>query len=435
MSLDQRLREGLEGLDALESTPPPSVVETVVARGRRKRWVRRAATGAVALAAAISAVVAAPRTIDALSSDGESRPAVPGDRLGLITTVAGTGAPGLSGDGGPANAAEINYPIDLAFDGAGNLYILELGYGQLDYNVRVRRVDPTGRISTVAGLGAPGEAGQLVLGTTFGSTGLAVDAEGTVYLGGGDGPDIDNRVIRVDPSGDVTTVAGTGEPGFSGDGGPATKAKLANVWDVAVDGEGNVYIAGARRIRRVDTSGVITTIAGTGITGFSGDGGPAASAQTGRVTGVAVGPSGDVFFIDLGAHVPPTRPPTVGNGQIRRIDGTGVITTIAGMDEEGPCFSGDGGPATKAHFCGPEHLWVDLQRNVWVADSYNNRIRVIDADGIVTTVAGTGVRGYSGDGEPALQAQLDLPSGVAVGPDGAIYIADSENNRVRQVVL
>jgi len=433
MSLNQRLKEGLEGLDALESAPPPQVVDAVLLRGRRHRRVRRATTGAVALAVALAALVLTPKALDALRSADERRPAFRGVESGVITTVAGTGAPGLSGDGGPATRAEINYPADLAFDGEGNLYILELGYWQLGYPARVRQVDAAGRITTVVGPGAPGEAGRLVLGTTFASTGLAVDAEGTVYLGGGDGPDIDNRVIRVDPSGDVTTVAGTGEPGSSGDGGPATEAKLANVWDVAVDDEGNVYIAGARRIRRVDTSGVITTIAGTGITGSSGDGG-AVTAETGRVTGVAVGPSGDVFFIDLGAHIPPTRPPTVGNGQIQRIDGAGVITTIAGVDER-PCFSGDGGPATKAHFCGPEHLWVDPQGNVWVADSYNNRIRVIDTAGIVTTVAGTGVRGYSGDGGSALQAQLDLPSGVAVGPDGAIYIADSENNRVRQVVL
>ena len=434
MSLDERLRDGLEGLDALESAPPASVVDAVLGRGRRSRWSRRLGAGVLALAAAIAVIILGPRALDALRSADERRPAFPGVESGVITTVAGTGAPGLSGDGGPATAAEINYPGDLAFDGAGNLYILELGYGQLGYNVRVRRVDPTGRISTVAGLGAPGEAGQLVLGTTFGSTGLAVDAEGTVYLGGGDGPDIDNRVIRVDPSGDVTTVAGTGEPGSSGDGGPATEAKLAHVWDVAIDDEGNVYIAGARRIRRVDTSGVITTIAGIGVPGFSGDGG-AATVETGRVTGVAVGPSGDVFFIDLGAHIPPDRHLALSNGQIQRIDGAGVITTIAGVGEERPCFSGDGGPATKAHFCGPEHLWVDPEGNVWVADSYNNRIRVIDTAGIVTTVAGTGVRGYSGDGGYALQAQLDLPSGVAVGPDGALYIADSENNRVRQVVL
>lgn len=423
MSLDERLRDGLEGLDALESAPPASVVDAVLGRGRRSRWSRRLAAGALALATALAVIILGPGALDALRSADERRPAVPAVGPGLITTVAGTGAQGLTGDGGLATAAAINYPVDLAFDGQGNLYILELGYGQLGYNVRVRRVDPVGRISTVAGLGAPGEAGQLVLGTTFGSTGLAVDAEGTIYLGGGDGPDIDNRVIRVDPSGDVTTIAGTGQPGSHGDGGPATEAKLANVWDVAVDEEGNVYIAGGKRIRKVDTSGVITTIAGNGIPGFSGDGGPAATAQISRVTGVAVGPSGGVYFIDYG------------NDRIRRIDSAGVITTIAGSGEEAPCFSGDGGPATEAHFCGPEHLWVDPEGNVWVADSYNNRIRVIDIDGFVTTVAGTGARGYSGDGEPALQAQLDLPSGVAVGPDGAIYIADSENDRVRKVLL
>jgi hypothetical protein len=200
MSLDQRLREGLEGLDGLESAPPPRVVDSVLRRGRRHRRVRRATTGALTLVAALAALVLTPKGLDALRSADEPRPAFPGGEFGVITTVAGTGAAGMSGDDGPATAAEINYPVDLAFDGEGNLYILELGYWRLGYNVRVRRVDPTGRISTVAGLGAPSEAGRLVLGTTFGSTGLAVDAKGTVYLGGGDGPDIDNRVIRVHDS-------------------------------------------------------------------------------------------------------------------------------------------------------------------------------------------------------------------------------------------
>jgi hypothetical protein len=420
MSLDERLRAGLEGLDALESAPPPRVVETVVARGRRQRWVRRTVAGAVALAAAISAVVVAPSAIDALSSDGERRPAVAGDRLGLITTVAGTGAPGLSGDGGPATAAEINYPVDLAFDGEGNLYILELGYGQLGYNVRVRRVDPMGRISTVAGPGARGDAGQLVLGTTFGSTGLAVDAGGTIYLGGGDGPDINNRVIRVDPSGDVTTMAGTGEPGSSGDGGPATEAKLAHVWDVAVDDEGNLYISADNRIRKVDTSGIITTIAGTGVPGFSGDGGLAVAAQLDSPLGIAVDPYGNIVFIDAQ------------NQRIRRIDAQGVITTIVGNGEIG--FSGDGGPATDARIHTPEHLWVDDEGNIYVADTYNRRVRKIDTDGIITTVAGNGTQAFSGDGGPATSAGLAKISGVAVGPDGALYIADSRHNRVRRVL-
>ena len=422
MSLDERLRQGLEGLDALEGAPHDHVVDAVLGRGRRSRWNRRLAAAAVALAAVI-AVVVAPKTLDALRSASERRPAVPGGELGLITTVAGTGTPGLAGDGGQATSADVNYPVDLGFDGDGSLYILELGYGQLGYNVRVRKVDAAGRITTVAGLGAPGDAGRLVLGTTFGTTGLAVDVEGNVYLGGGDGPDIVNKVIRVDPSGTVTTIAGTGQPGFSGDGGPATEATLEHIWDVAIDRRGNVYVSAGRRLRRVDTSGTITTIVGTGASGFSGDGGPAIEAQVGRITGVAVDAYDNIYFIDYG------------NDRIRAIDRQGIITTIAGPGPDKPCFSGDGGPATEAHLCGPEHLWVDEDGKVYIADTFNRRIRMVDTNGFITTVAGNGSQALNGDGGPARLAGLSKVSGVAVGPDGALYIADSGHNRVRRVLL
>jgi hypothetical protein len=420
MSLDERMRVGLEGLDALEGAPADRLVDAVLRRGRRARWGRRLTAGALALAAALAAIVITPKALDALRSVGERRPAVPGGGLGIITTIAGTGEPGLSGDGGPATSADVNYPVDLALDGEGNLYILELGNGRLGYNVRVRKVDAAGRITTVAGIGAAGEAGRLVLGTTYGTTGLAVDLEGNVYLGGGDGPDIDNRVIRVAPSGRVTTVAGTGDPGVSGDGGPATRAELQNVWDVAVDLEGSVYIAAGSRIRRVDPRGVITTIAGTRF-GFSAGGFRRADR---RVTGVTVDQFGDVFFIDYS------------NGRIRKIDAEGTISTVAGpgRPEGDECFFGEDVPATQAIFCGPEHLDVDAFGNVYVADTFNNRIRMIDANGMIRTIAGSGSDGYSGDGGPALEASLSKPSGVAVGPDGAIYVADSENDRVRQVV-
>ena len=418
MSLDERLREGLEGLDALELAPPATLVDAVADRGRHLRWVRRITAASVALAAAVAGLMIGPKVLDLVSA--EPRPAQPATGERIITTVVGTGARSSSGDGGPATKAEVEYPIDLAFDGQGNLYVLEHGNPP-----SVRKVDTSGQVTSVVGPGAPGEAGYLDLATTFSPSGLAVDLEGNVYIGGGDGPDIKDRVIRVDPTGDVTTVAGTGQPGSSGDGGPATEAKLANVWDVAVDDEGNVYIAGGRRIRRVDTSGVITTIAGTGIPGFSGDGGPAASAQISRITGVAVGPSGDVYFIDLG------------NGRIRQIDSAGVITTIAGPgSQQGPgCFFGEDVPATQAVFCGPEHLALDGFGNVYVADTYSHRIRLIDTHDVITTVAGSGVDGYSGDGGPAAEALLSEPSSVAVGPDGTIYIADSGNDRVRKVVL
>jgi sugar lactone lactonase YvrE len=424
MSLDDRLRQGLERLDAIESLPSNDLVDSIVLRGRRKRWVRRVVTASVALAAAIAGVVIAPKVLD--RSAGETRPALPYGDVGSITTVAGTGVAWTTGDGGRADQAGIEYPIDLDFDGEGNLYILEHGS-----TPRVRRVDASGQISTVVGPEASGEAAGLDLSDTFSPSGLAVDAEGNVYLGGGEGEDLENRVIRVDPSGDVTIVAGTGQPGVSGDGGPATEARLRRVWDVAVDARGNLYISGQARIRKVDTSGVITTLAGTGEAGFAGDGGPAVAAQLRFVTGIAADKEGNVFFIDYGDER--------SNDRIRRIDNEGIITTVAGPGSfrgRGECaFLGEGVPAEEAELCGAEHLWVDEQGNVYIADTYNHRIRMIDTNGIIRTVAGSGTDGYSGDGGPALQASLSEPSSVAVGPDGALYIADSDNNRVRRVIL
>ena len=420
MSLEERLRQGLEGLDALEGTPPDMVVDAVLGRGRRSRWTRRLMAAAVTLAVAFAALVVAPKALDALRSAEDRHPATPKGEVGVITTIAGTGTKGTSGDDGPATEAEINAPIDLDFDVEGNLYILEMGYP-----VRVRKLEASGRITTVAGPGAPGQAGRLVLGSTFGSTGLAVDVQGNVYIGGGDGPDIAYRVIRVDPSGRVTTVAGTGEPGNSGDGGPAVEAQLRGVWDIALDLRGNLYIAGNSRIRRVDTNGVITTIVGGGSAGFSGDGGPAVDAQIDRVTGVTVDGLGNVYFIDYR------------NGRIRRIDTSGIITTVAGPGDKkrNECFFGEGVPATQAIFCGPEHLDVDRSGNIFVADTYNRRIRRIDTSGIINTIAGNGSQAFSGDGGPATLAGLSKISAVAVGPDGAVYIADSGHDRVRRVAL
>jgi trimeric autotransporter adhesin len=418
MSLDERLRDGLASLDALDERAPDRILPDVVHRGRRLRWARRLAAGAVTLAAAVAAVVIAPKALDALRSSEDGRPAGPYETHSVITTVAGNGTASSYGDGGPAREAEIEYPVDLAFDGVGNLYILEHGP-----TPRVRKVDASGQITTVVGPEATGEAGELDLATTFSPTGLAVDGQGNVYLGGGDGPDIDEMVIRVDPTGQVSIFAGTGQRGFSGDGGPATAAKLANVWDVAADGGGNMYISAGSRIRKVDRSGIITTIAGTGTRGFSGDGGPAVKAHLDHVTGVAVDTNGNVYFVDYR------------NGRIRRIETRGITTTIAGPGEGRACFSGDGGPATEASLCGPEHLWADAEGNVYLADTGNHRIRLIDTDGIIRTVTGSGIDGYSGDGGPALQASLSEPSSVAVGPDGALYIADSANNRVRRVIL
>jgi len=382
-----------------------AVITGIVRGARRRRRIRRAVAAALVLAVGLAAVILAPKALEAVRSDRRV-PASP-HGVGIITTVAGDGTAGTAGDGGPATDAAVRYPLDLAFDPEGNLYILQYFPGT------VRKVDRSGTITTVFA----GEAGHTDISSSQSATGLAVDTAGRIYVAQNEA----NKVLRIDPSSDVSTVAGTGQAGFSGDGGLAANATLRHIWDVAVDVEGNVYISADNRIRKVDTSGIITTIAGTDIPGFSGDGGPADAAELDSPSGVAVDPEGNVYFID-------TR-----NQRIRRIDAQGIITTIAGNGEVG--YSGDGGPATDARLHSPEHLWVDAEGNVFVADTYNRRVRKIDTDGIITTVAGNGSQSFSGDGGPATLAGLAKVSGVAVGPDGALYIADSAHDRVRKVVL
>ena len=418
MALDPRVRAGLRGASARMPDPLQYVrVSSIITRGRRRRLVHRVRMAIVVLAAIIATAAVSPFVLREIRRWNTSEPAMPQPPApATIATIAGNGLTVSSGDGGPAAEAAVPYPIDVDFDAAGNLYILEHAAPQ-----HVRLVDPSGVITTVVGPGAPGEAGTIDLSGTFGVTGLAVDAEGNVYLAGGRGGITETRVLRIDTSGDVTTVAGTGKSGVSGDGGPATEAELRNMWDIDVDGLGNLYIGTAGRIRKVDANGIVTTIAGTGTNGFSGDGGAATEAQLSRLTGVTADVDGNVYFVDF--------------GRIRRIDTNGIITTIAGPGRQGVCYSGDGGPATEADLCSPEHLAVAPDGAVYIADTNNNRIRMIDRNGIITTIAGNGTHGFSGDGVLATHAELSEPSGVAVGPDGSVYIADSGNNRVRRVVL
>jgi internalin A len=357
------------------------------------------------LAVVVAAIVLASTTLSAIRTN-RTIPVDPGG-TGIITTVAGTGERGLSGDGGPATNAQLTHPADLGFDAAGNLYILQY------FPAQVRKVDPSGVITTVFA----GETGHTQIGTQESATGMAVDAAGTIYVALNE----QNRVLRVDPSGDFSTVAGTGRTGFSGDGGPAVEAKLRHIWDVALDAEGNLYISADNRIRMVDTSGIITTIAGTAVPGFSGDQGPAAAAQLDSPHGIAVDPEGNVVLIDAQ------------NQRIRRIDAQGVITTIGGNGQVG--FSGDGGPATDARINTPEQLWVDDEGNIYIADTNNRRVRRIGADGVITTVAGSGRQSSVGDGGPAVEAGLSRIGGVAVGPDNALYIADFAHEKVRRVTL
>jgi len=333
---------------------------------------------------------------------------------GAITTVAGNGTPGFSGDGGPATLAELNYPYGVAVDGSGNLYIADF------QNVRIRMVNPSGVITTVAGNGVSGfsgDGGSATSAQISSPVGVAVDGKGNLYFA-----DFDNNRIRmVNSSGVISTVAGNGIRNSSGDGGPATSAELYNPSGVALDGNGNLYIAGYfdNRIRMVNTSGIITTVAGNGTPGFSGDGGPATSAELYYPSGVAVDGQGNIYIGDLY------------NNRIRMVNASGVITTVAGNGTAG--FSGDGGPATSAELNMPAGVAVDGNGNFYIADTNNNRVRMVNPSGMITTVAGHGSSGFGGDGGPAKSAELYVPYGVAVDGNGNLYIADTDNNRIRVV--
>ena len=338
---------------------------------------------------------------------------------GIITTFAGNGTDGFAGDGGPATAAALNSPVYVASDGAGNIFVSDQG------NQRVRRVDAvTGIITTVAGIGTAGFSGDggPASAASFSSPGgLAVDGAGNLYIA-----DYYNRRIRMVAAGTgiITTIAGTGTSGTAGDGGPATAAQLAGPYALAADAAGNVFIGLLEdaRVRRIDAvTGVITTFAGTGTAGFSGDGGLATAAQMDNPYGLALDGSGNLFVADLY------------NNRVRKVDATtGIITTVAGSGTSG--FSGDGGPATAAALNYPLGLAVDGAGNLFVADYNNQRVRMVAAaTGVITTLAGTGTAGFSGDGSPATAAALNYPYGLALDPAGNLYIADINNSRVRKV--
>jgi uncharacterized protein (TIGR03437 family) len=345
---------------------------------------------------------------------------------GTIATVAG-GQYGFSGDNGPATKAALLTPTGVAFDASGDMYIADSG------NQRIRRVDSSGVIATVAGTGTAGFSGDGLLASaaTFNNPiGIALDASGAIYVADED----NNRIRRFVVGGDVTTYAGTATS--IGDGGPAPQAVLVSTSSVAVGPGGNLFISdsGANRIRKVTPSGTISTVAGNGQTGGSGNNGPATSAALNTPYGVAVDSAGDLYIADGG------------NNEIRRVDATtGKITAFAGP---GCCYAGagtggDGGPATAAQLLNPRAVAVDLAGNVYFVDQVRINgvaegvaVRRVTTDGKVNIWVGGGpTPGFSGDGGSPLKAQLSgsLSSGIATGPDGSLYIADTYNNRVRKV--
>lgn len=334
----------------------------------------------------------------------------------IITTVAGGSSfPfGYSGDGGQATDAELYYPTTAVMDAVGNLYIVDQS------NNVIRKVNTAGIITTFAGNGTQGYSGdsaQATLAELALPASIAIDAINNVYIS-----DQGNDVIRkVNTAGIISTFAGNGSVGFSGDGGPATAAKLYHTSGIAIDGIGNLYICDANnmRIRKVNTAGIITTIAGIGTGGYSGDGGQATAAKLNGPGLVTLDAVGNIYIIDYG------------NNRIRKVNTAGIINTFAGNGLNG--YSGDGGQATAASFSQPSGIAIDATGNVYVADRLNYRIRKVDVNGIVSTFVGTGINGFTGDGGLACAAKINGPTGGSFDAAGNLYFADQGNNEIRKI--
>jgi len=329
----------------------------------------------------------------------------------VISTIAGNGIAGFSGDGGPAPSASFYTPEGICNDAAGNIYVTDF------YNYRVRKIAPTGIISTFAGCGCTGGVysgdGGPAGAAGFKPLGVAADAAGNIYITD------ESRVRIVNTLGIIHTFAGTAVLGYSGDGGAATAAQLSGAYSVAVDGSGNVFIGEAGRVRKVTTAGIISTVAGTGAAGYNGDGIPATSAQINTAAGLAIDTAGNLYISD--AY----------NNRIRKVDPAGYISTIAGDGTAG--YSGDGLPGTSAELNLPYGVAADSAGNVYISDYMNARVRKLAPSGIITTLAGTGTVGFSGDGGPAFSAEISGTHGIGVQNNAHVFVADNDNQRVRLI--
>jgi sugar lactone lactonase YvrE len=343
---------------------------------------------------------------------------------GSITTVAGNGIEGFEGDDGPAASAQLIRPRLIATDSQGNLYIAAQ-WG------RLRKVSPDGIITTVAGNGTYGYSGDNGPATSarIGSiNGLAVDVAGNVYIVDINIIDDDavyeeySRVRKISTDGTITTLAG-GPAGYSGDDGPAEHARISSSASLSVDATGNVFLADGPRIRKISPDGTITTVAGTGVPGYSLEDGPALTTQLGFVQTLTTSPAKDIFFVD-------------GNARIRKLTPGGKIATVAGYTTPAGVTPpmGDGGPAADAQLAAPVGVAVDEAGTVYVADTWAFRVRAIGTDGIIRTVAGTGAAGEPvGDGEAATSARVLWPAGLTFDRNGTLFLADAGNHRVRSI--
>ncbi len=338
-------------------------------------------------------------------------------RAQIITTFAGDHSLGttVSGDYGPATGAGIDRPYGLATDAVGNVYI--------GTPFTIRKVDAAGIITTIAGIGTAGytgDGGPATAAQIGNAYGLVVDAAGNIFMA-----DIEFNVIRkINTSGIISTIAGTGTAGYSMDGGHAADSNLAHPTSVAVDGAGNVYFTEfTSRVRMVSPSGALSTVVGTGYPGYAGDGGPATNANLGFPYGLALDGAGNMYIADQLYNV------------VRKVNASGQISTAVGSYSLSGFggYSGDGGAATQALLNKPQGIAVDAAGNLFISDYFNSVVRKVNTSGIITTYAGNGLAGYSGDGGPAPVARLDSNFNVTVDAIGRLYISDPYNYVVRRV--
>jgi streptogramin lyase len=345
---------------------------------------------------------------------GDSGPVAPCDVPGVICTVAGTGLSAFDGDGRSALDTSLYFPLDLAFDPVGRLLVLDYN------NLRVRRINDDDTVETVMGLDfedLPVEGALAVDTPLHHASDVEFDDTGNMFVAGNHAP----IVFKVGVDNRVSLMAGSGEFGNDGDGGPAGEATLSSPFAVVPSSDGGFYIADVEVhvVRFVDAAGTISTVAGTGAPGYSGDDGPGRQAQLNQPTRLRLDAAGTLYIADSGNHA------------IRRLDVDGTITTFAGTGQAG--YSGDGGAAVAAQFQSPYDLQFAPDGSLYVADSGNHVIRRIDAAGTVTTVAGKGIAGFAGDELDASDCELNRPTGIKFDADGAMWIADTYNHRVRRV--